>query len=398
MEKKTIVLAYSGGLDTSAIIPWLIEEYDAEIIAYCSDLGNAPDKGWLTRRAKELGAKEFIFEDLKETLTKDYVFPAIRASAIYQDDYLLGTALGRPLIAERIATLAKEKGAFAIAHGATGKGNDQIRFERAWAYLVPDIKVIAPWKHWEFKGRTDLINYLQGKGYDVKSEEGRFSVDVNLLHRSCEGDILEEVEKEFDPKVIYEWTKPPCESKREPADLSIEFKNGFPVAVNGQNLRPAELLEKLNQIGGEHGIGVADLIEERTNGIKCRGVYETPGGTLLHHACRVLKHLCWDRSMLNIASNLGREYADLVYDGLWHSDARKAIDAFFESAADVLTGKISMKLVNGRILITGRHSPFSLYGQDLVSFEKDEFDLNGASHGFCRTLSFRQWQAGKRRT
>lgn len=396
MEKKTIVLAYSGGLDTSAIIPWLIEKYDADVIAYCSDLGNAPDEGWLARRAKELGAKEFIFEDLKEELVADYVFPAIRAGAIYQDDYLLGTALGRPLIAERMAKIAKEKGAFAIAHGATGKGNDQIRFELAWAYLVPNVKIIAPWKIWDFKGRTDLVEYLKGKGFDANGDSSKYSEDVNLLHRSCEGDILEEEKKEFDPKDIYVWTKPHTHCVSEPTKVSIGFDKGIPVSLNGETMTPATLLTKLNEVGGEHGIGVADLIEERTNGIKCRGIYETPGGTILHYASRVLKHMCWDRNVLGIASQLGRKYADLVYDGLWHSDARGAIDAFFGEAGKVLTGTIGLKLQNGHIFITGRESPFSLYGKDLVSFEHDEFDLNGASSGFCRTLSFRQWQGGKR--
>ncbi len=398
MEKRTIVLAYSGGLDTSAIIPWLIEEYDAEIIAYCSDLGNSPKESWLKSRAIELGAKEFIFEDLKEELTKDYVFPAIRAGAIYQDDYLLGTALGRPLIAERIAKIAKENNAYAIAHGATGKGNDQIRFERAWAYLVPEIKVIAPWKIWDYKGRTDLTNYLKDRGYDLSSEETTYSIDVNLLHRSCEGGILEDVEKEYNPDEIYEWTTPPAKCTNGAVSLTIEFEKGIPTLLNGVSMSPANMLEELNTIGGKHGIGIADLVEERTNGIKSRGIYETPGGTLLHHTCRILKHLCWDRPTLNIAAQLGREYADLVYDGLWHSDARKSIDAFFGQAAKVLTGKIGLKLQNGHIYITERASKYSLYGKELVSFEHDEFGLNAASHGFCRTLSYRQWQCGKRST
>ena len=395
--KKKIVLAYSGGLDTSAIIPWLIDTYDAEVIAYCSDLGNAPDEGWLARRAKELGAAEFIFEDLKEELVRDYVFPAVRASAIYQDDYLLGTALGRPLIADRIAKLAKEKGAYAIAHGCTGKGNDQVRFELAWAYLVPEMKIIAPWKIWDYKGRTDLMNYLKSKGFDAGGASSVYSVDVNLLHRSCEGEILEEVEKEFDPKKIYEWTKPHTHCVAEPTEVAIEFKEGIPVGLNGKSLSAATLLKKLNEIGGEHGIGVADMVEERTNGIKCRGIYETPGGTILHYACKVLKHICWDRNVLGISAQLGTKYADLVYDGLWHSDARKAIDAYFAEAGKVLTGTIKLKLQNGHMFITGRDAPFSLYGKDLVSFEEDEFGLNKAAHGFCRTLSFRQWQAGKRR-
>ncbi len=396
MEKKTIVLAYSGGLDTSAIIPWLKERYDAEVVAYCSDLGNAPDAKWLERRAYDLGASEFIFEDLKEELVAGYVFPAIRAGAIYQDDYLLGTALGRPLIAERIAKIAKERGAFAIAHGATGKGNDQIRFERAWAFLVPDVEVIAPWKIWDFKGRSDLVAYLESKGFDANAKESRFSVDVNLLHRSTEGDVLEDPEREYDPNDVYEWTTPHAMTTKEATDISIEFECGIPTGIDGRKLTPATILSTLNGIGGRHGIGVADLVEERTNGVKSRGIYETPGGTILHRAVKVLKHMCWDRPTLNIASRLGSDYADIVYDGMWHSDARVAMDAFFEKASWVLTGVVKMRLQNGHMLITGRHSPFTLYGKGLVSFEEDEYGLNKASHGFCKTLGFRQQQCGRR--
>ncbi len=394
--KKKIILAYSGGLDTSAIIPWLIENYDAEVIAYCSDLGNAPDAEWLKSRAMELGASKFIFEDLKEELVADYVFPAIRAGAIYQDDYLLGTALGRPLISERVAAIANELGASAICHGATGKGNDQIRFERAWAYLAPEVEVIAPWKIWEFKGRTDLIEYLEDKGFDAKAKESRFSIDVNLLHRSCEGDVLEDPELPYDPSEIYEWTAPHHAATNEATEISIEFERGIPVGVDGKRLSPATIISTLNEIGGRHGIGIADLVEERTNGVKSRGIYETPGGTILHRAVKVMKHLCWDRPTLTIGSQLGREYADIVYDGMWHSDARAALDAFFERASEVLTGVVTMKLQNGHIMISGRRSPFSLYSGKLVSFEEDEFGLNKASAGFCKTLNFRQRQCGMR--
>jgi argininosuccinate synthase len=396
MEEKKIVLAYSGGLDTSAIIPWLRDNYDAGVIAYCSDLGNSPDEGWLGRRARELGACEFIFEDLRDELVGGYVFPAVRAGAVYQDDYLLGTALGRPLIAERVAAIARERGAFAIAHGATGKGNDQIRFERAWAYLVPDIRVIAPWKIWDFEGRADLVAYLESKGFDANARQSRFSVDVNLLHRSCEGDVLEDPEMEYDPEDVYEWTAPHHLATGAATDLSVEFERGIPVGMDGKRLSPAALLSELNETGGRHGIGVADLVEERTNGIKSRGIYETPGGTILHKACRILKHLCWDRTTLGIASRLGCEYADIVYDGMWHSDARASIDAFFEKASEVLTGSVRMRLKNGHAMITGRSSPFSLYGKELVSFEKDPCGLNKASAGFCRTLCFRQEQCGRR--
>lgn len=395
--KKKILLAFSGGLDTSAIVPWLIENYNAEVIAYCADLGNAPDAEYLKNWSKKLGASQFIFEDLKEKFTSDYVFPAIKAGAIYQDDYLLGTSLARPLISERIAHFAKELGASAIAHGATGKGNDQLRFERSWAYLVPELEIIAPWKIWKYTGRQDLIQYLAGKGIEFESEEKRYSVDVNLLHRSCEGGILENIEAEYKSEEIYSWVATPKAMLDNPTTkIEIQFEAGLPKSLNGESLSSSALLEKLNQIAGKNGIGVLDLVEERTIGIKSRGVYETPGGSLLHFALRQLKHTCWDRQLLNTARTLGQTYADLVYDGLWHCDTKPALDAFFNKASEVLTGEIGLKIENGKLLVTKRQSPYSLFNSQAVSFESDPEGLLSAAAGYSKVTAFNQKMQGKR--
>lgn len=395
--KKKILLAFSGGLDTSAIVPWLIENYNAEVIGYCADLGNAPDKDYLTAWSKRLGISEFIFEDLKDEFTKNYVFPAIKAGAIYQDDYLLGTSLARPLISERIAYFAKKLGAAAIAHGATGKGNDQLRFERSWAYLAPEIEVIAPWKIWSYTGRQDLIQYLASKGIEFENEEKRYSVDVNLLHRSCEGGILENIEAEYNPNEIYSWVATPkALTDNAPTTLTLKFEAGLPVALDGNVLSPSQLLESLNIIAGKNGIGVLDLVEERTIGIKSRGIYETPGGTLLHFALKQLKHACWDRQLLNTARTLGQTYADLVYDGLWHCDTKPALDAFFNKASEVLSGEIGLKIENGKLLVTKRSSPFSLFNSQAVSFETDPEGLLAAAAGYSKVTAFNQKMQGKR--
>lgn len=396
MAKNKILLAFSGGLDTSAIVPWLNENYDAEVIAYCSDMGNAPDEKFLKEWSKKVGAVDFIFEDVRDRFAEEFAFPAVRGGAIYQDDYLLGTALGRPLIAERIAHFAKKLGASAIAHGATGKGNDQLRFEKSWAYLVPEVKVIAPWKIWEYKGRQDLLKYLAARGIEMSSAEKKYSVDVNLFHRSCEGGILENPSKEYDPSEIYEWTAAPSKIRKDVTSVSIEFQHGIPVAVDGVKLSPATLLGRLNEIAGPAGIGVVDLLEERANGVKSRGVYETPGGTLLHIACKALKHICWDRSLLTTARSLGQTYAELIYDGLWHTDSRLAVEAFFHKASETLTGTVNLKLEGGQARVVSRVSPFALYDESMVSFESDEHGLLKHAEGYCKTVSFSQWRAGRR--
>lgn len=397
MTKKKILLAFSGGLDTSAIIPWLKNEHDAEVIAYCSDLGNAPDPEFLESHAKRVGASQLIFEDIREPFVRDFVFPVIRAGAIYQDDYLLGTAIARPIIAERMAHYAKELGATAIAHGATGKGNDQIRFERAWAYLVPEIELIAPWKVWEFKGRDDLLNYLSEQGIPFEAKEKTYSIDTNLYHNSTEGGILESISEAFDPEDIYQWTIPVHKLGNESIDFTLSFKNGMVTAIDGKEMKAHEILTQLNEWGGKHGIGVVDLVESRANGIKSRGIYETPGGTILYKATQALKHVCWGKSLLSFSRQMGQRYAENVYEGLWHSHERYALEAFFNQASQVLEGEIHLRLQGGILLVNGRQSPYSLYDEDLVSFQRDPFGLHEAADGYCRTLKLSSLQEGKQR-
>ncbi len=397
MGANKILLAFSGGLDTSAIIPWLKDNYNnAEVIAYCADLGNAPDGTYLEKWAKQLGASSFIFEDLKDRFAAEFAFPCVRAGATYQDDYLLGTAIGRPLIAERIAFFAKKLGCDAIAHGATGKGNDQLRFEKSWAYLVPDIEVIAPWKIWNYTGRKELIAYLATKGINFENKEKLFSVDVNLFHRSCEGGVLENVGKEYDPSQVYEWVATPAKSLKDAVTVSIGFKDGMPVSVNGNNMGPAALLTQLNTVAGAAGVGVLDLVEERTIGLKSRGVYETPGGTLLHLACKNLKHLTWDRELLTVARGLGQAYAEAVYDGHWYSPVRTAMEGFFSAASKTLTGEITLKLEGGQARVVARNSAYALYDEAGVSFEIDKHQMHKHAMGYSKTVSYGPWKAGQR--
>lgn len=394
---KKILLAFSGGLDTSAIIPWLKETYNnAEVIAYCADLGNAPDGEYLKGWAKKLGASDFIFEDLKDKFASEFAFVAVRAGATYQDDYLLGTALGRPLIAERIAHFAKKLGCDAIAHGATGKGNDQLRFEKSWAYLAPEIEVIAPWKKWSFTGRKELIEYLATKGILFENVEKLFSVDVNLFHRSCEGGVLENITKEYNPSAVYEWVATPEKALKDAVTVNLTFKNGMPVAINGTTMGSAALLTKLNQVAGAAGVGVLDLVEERTIGIKSRGVYETPGGTLLHLAAKNLKHLTWNRELQTVARNMGEAYGAAIYDGHWHSAVRFAAEAFFVEASKTLTGDITLKLEGGQARVVARQSNYALYDEAGVSFEIDQYQMNKHANGYSKTVCYGPWKAGLR--
>lgn len=393
---KKILLAFSGGLDTSAIIPWLKDTYNAEIIAYCADLGNAPDGEYLKTWAKKLGASDFIFEDLKDKFASEFAFIATRAGATYQDDYLLGTALGRPLIAERMAFFAKKLGCDAIAHGATGKGNDQLRFEKSWAYLVPEIEVIAPWKKWNFTGRKELIEFLSTKGIIFENKEKLFSVDVNLFHRSCEGGVLENVTKEYDASTVYEWVATPDKALKDAVTINISFKNGIPFALNGNAFSPAALLTQLNKLAGAAGIGVLDLVEERTIGIKSRGVYETPGGTLLHLAVKNLKHLTWNRELQTLARHIGEAYGSAIYDGHWHSSIRFAAEAFFVESSKTLNGDITLKLEGGQARVVARQSNYALYDEAGVSFEIDQYQMNKHAHGYSKTVCYGPWKAGQR--
>ncbi len=394
--KKKIVLAFSGGLDTSAIVLWLRQNYDADVVAYCCDVGNLPSEKTLKERAEYLGASDFIFEDLKDTFAKDYVFPLLRSGALYQSEYLLGTAIARPLIGERVAYYAKKTGAQAIAHGATGKGNDQIRFERAWAYLTPDIEVIAPWKIWEYKGRQDLINYLKKNNVDYAGEVNpRYSVDANLFHNSSEGGILEDISQPYDEEEIFQFIKPPAKVSKDFTNITLGFESSVPVSLNGKKLTPSQMLTQLNEIGGRHGIGLVDIVEERVTGVKSRGIYETPGGTLLQKGLMNLKQIVWTRDVHATTQYLSTIYGNLVYEGLWHSDARTNLDAYFTEAGKKLTGTVGMKLGQGQAFITKRESPYSLYSEKIVSFEEDTYGLNKAAKDWSRVLTFAQWQSGQ---
>ncbi len=394
---QKILLAYSGGLDTSAIIPWLKETYNADIYAYCCDVGNLPDEKILKERALRLGAKEFFFEDKRDDFVQDYVYPMARAGATYQDDYLLGTAIARPLQAARVAAVAKDLGVFAIAHGATGKGNDQLRFEKAWAYLAPEIKVIAPWKEWDFKGRQQLVQYLKSHAYEYQGEiDPKYSVDANLFHRSCEGGILEDIGMPFDKEEVLELICPPSKTDAKASVvITLGFEKGFAVSLNGVPLTPRKILETLNDLGSAQGIGIVDLVEERMNGIKSRGIYETPGGTILYAATKAIKQICWNRDLASLASSLADKYGAFIYDGLWHTDARLSLEAFFNQASTNLCGEIVLELVGGHIFVMKRQSPYSLYNQALVSFEEDTFDLNSAAKGHCHIEKYSHWLAGK---
>ena len=394
--KKTVILAFSGGLDTSAIVPWLQDTLQARVIAYCSDLGNAPDPQTLRPWALKLGASEFIFEDLKDEFVSRFVFPAIRAGAIYQDEYLLGTPLGRPLIAERLVHYAKIYGADAIVHGCTGKGNDQLRFDRSIAYLAPGLEIVAPWRVWDFKGRQDLTAYLAAKGFFVPAKTSIYSEDVNLLHRSCEGGGLETLESSYDPSEVMDWVNPSA-SQKDGAVVEIGFENGLPASLNGEFVGGVELLDQLNKLAGMAGIGFTDMVDERINGIKGRCLYETPGGTVLHYALKHLKHICWNRTVINTARTLGHSYAELVYDGLWHGVGREACEAYFAKAAQTLNGAIKLKLAAGQMIILGRHSRHSLYDNSAASFESDDEGIHHTAEGYSQIARYRQKSLGKQK-
>lgn len=394
MNSKCL-LAYSGGLDTSAIIPWLKECLGFEVIAYCCNLGNLPSEKELRDRALRLGAVDFIYEDAQDEFSLKYVFPLLRANATYFEDYMLGTAIARPVIAERVAQVAKEKGVAAIVHGATGKGNDHIRFEKAWAYLCPQIEVIAPWKIWDFKSREELVLFLAKYGYEWKDSEKRYSIDVNSFHRSCEGGLLESPDVTFATEEVLGWMRSDRSIKE--TQVKVTIKKGFVTAINNVEMSAFEILNELNKMGAAHGIGVCDIVEERINGIKSRGVYETPAGTIIHFCLKSIKQLCWTRELYLQAQKLSDSLGVLVYDGLWFGDLKKAIDAFFCEASEFLTGEITLNITNGRMQILSRSSPYSLYSKDMVSFELDDEGINKASQGYMKIATISDKLQGLRK-
>ncbi len=386
---KKVVLAYSGGLDTSVILQWLREEYQCQVIAFCADLGQGEDLKAIKKKAIEVGASKVFVEDLRETFVKDYVFPMLRANAVYEGCYLLGTSIARPLIARRQVEIAKQEGAQAVSHGATGKGNDQVRFELTYVALDPTIKIIAPWRDWSFRSRQDLIRYARRHNIPVTATKAKpYSMDLNLFHISYEGGILEDPWK-APPESMFQMTVSPERAPNKPQTIEVTYERGDPVAVNGKRMSPATLLEHLNQLGGKHGIGRVDLVENRYVGIKSRGVYETPGGTILHVAHRGIESLTMDREVLHLRDSFIPRYAELVYYGYWFAPERVMLQKAIDEAQRRVNGTVRLKLYKGNCMVTGRQSPFSLYREDLATFEEDEGFDQFHANGFIRLKALR---------
>jgi argininosuccinate synthase len=389
---KKIVLAYSGGLDTSVILRWLQDVKGAEVVTFTADIGQGEDIEPARAKAEALGIREIYIEDLREEFVRDYVFPMFRANALYEGEYLLGTSIARPLIAKRQIEIARETGADAVSHGATGKGNDQVRFELGYYALAPDIKVVAPWREWDLTSRTRLIEYAEQHQIRIphdKRGEAPFSVDANLLHISAEGKVLEDpwVEPE---EYVYSRTVSPMDAPDKPTEITIDFVKGDPVAVNGKELSPASLLHELNLLGGKNGIGRLDLVENRFVGMKSRGVYETPGGTILLKARRAMESVTLDRNAAHAKDAMMPRYAELIYNGFWFDPEREMLQAAIDASQHNVTGRVRLKLYKGNIIITGRQAPKSLYQPDLVTFEEGAADYNQAdAHGFIRLNALR---------
>lgn len=388
-EKNKIVLAYSGGLDTSVILKWLVNEYDSDVIAYVADIGQKEDLEEAERKAWETGACAVFIEDLRDEFVRDYVFPAISANAVYEGSYLLGTSIARPLIAKRQIEIAKREAAFAVSHGATGKGNDQVRFELAFYALHPDIKIIAPWREWDFKSRTDLINYARENGIDVTvTEKKPYSCDRNLLHISYEGGILEDPWAE-PPEDMFEMTVSPEAAPDEPVYIEIGFESGIPVSVDGGELFPSVLLGRLNDVAGANGIGRVDIVENRFVGMKSRGVYETPGGTILHVAHRALESITMDREVMRLRDSLIPKISELIYYGFWFSPEMEMLTAAVRKSQEDVSGTVRLKLYKGNVIVCGRKSPNSLYSENLATFEEDSVYDQSDATGFIRLNSLR---------
>ena len=391
---KRVVLAFSGGLDTSVILKWLQQTYACEVVTFTADLGQGEEIEPARSKAQLLGVKpEHIFiEDLREEFVRDFVFPMMRANALYEGAYLLGTAIARPLIAKRQIEIAREVGADAVAHGATGKGNDQLRFELGYYALAPDIKVIAPWREWDLTSRAALIDFAERHQIPVakdKRGESPFSTDANLLHTSSEGKVLEDPWAEV-PDYVYSRTDDPVTAPDTPEEITIEFKRGDAVAVNGEALSPAAVLTRLNALGKAHGIGRLDLVENRFVGMKSRGMYETPGGTILHAAHRAIEQLTIDRGAAHLKDELMPRYAELIYNGLWFSPERDMLQALIDRSQERVEGEVRLKLYKGGVHVTGRRSPESLYASDVATFEEDSgaFDQKDAA-GFIKLNALR---------
>lgn len=386
-----VVLAYSGGLDTSIILKWLQETYDCEVVTFTADLGQGEELEPARQKAEMMGIKEIFIEDLREEFVRDYVFPMFRANALYEGTYLLGTSIARPLIAKRQIEIARATGADAVSHGATGKGNDQVRFELGYYACNPDIKVISPWREWDFVGRQDLIDFAEQHQIPVpkdKRGEAPFSVDANLLHVSCEGKALEDPAAEAE-EYMYQRSVSPEAAPDTPTYIDIEFEKGDAVAIDGVKLTPAELLTKLNELGGANGIGRQDIVENRFVGMKSRGVYETPGGTILLHAHRAMESITLDREAAHLKDELMPRYAKLVYNGFWFAPEREMLQALIDKSQEFVTGSVRMKLYKGSATVIGRSSDYSLYSEEYVTFEEDSVYDQKDAEGFIRLNALR---------
>jgi argininosuccinate synthase len=397
-DVKKVVLAYSGGLDTSVILRWLKDAYRCEVVTFTADVGQREEVEPARAKAEMLGVTEIFIEDLRETFVSDYVFPMFRANALYEGCYLLGTSIARPLIAKRQIELLEATGADAVAHGSTGKGNDQVRFELTYYALKPDVRVIAPWREWDLNSRAALVDYARRHQIPIpadKEGEPPYSMDANLLHISYEGKALEDPWVAPD-EAMFRLTVAPEAAPDRPTEIVIDFERGDPVAVDGQRLSPAALLDRLNVIAGANGVGRIDLVENRFVGMKSRGVYETPGGTVLLQAHRAMESLTLDRGAAHLKDELMPRYAELIYNGFWFSPERQALQRLIDDTQDKVTGSVRLKLYKGGVMVTGRRSPFSLYDQDIATFETDSVYNQRDAEGFIRLNALRLRVAARR--
>ncbi|MBA2340267.1 MAG: argininosuccinate synthase [Pyrinomonadaceae bacterium] len=386
---KKIVLAYSGGLDTSVMLHWLRDCYDAEVVCYCADVGQGEELEGLEAKAKETGASRLYVENLRDEFVREYVWTAVKANAVYEGVYLLGTSLARPVIAKRQIEIARREGADAVAHGATGKGNDQVRFELTYYALEPDIKVVAPWREWEFKGRSDLIRYAEQNRIPVTATHAKpYSTDRNLMHVSYEGGILEDPWAAA-PEEIFQMTTSPEAARAEAQTIEINFEAGVPAGIDGERMEAVALLERLNQIGGEHGLGRVDLVENRFVGMKSRGVYETPGVTVLQAAHRALESITLDREVLRLRDGLSVKFAEMVYYGFWFAPESRVLRSMIDETQRNVTGDVRLKLYRGNAIVMGRRAPRSLYNERLATFEAEDVYDQRDAEGFIKLNALR---------
>jgi len=383
-DVKKVVLAYSGGLDTSVIVPWLKNNYGCEVVCFCADLGQEEELDGLEAKAIASGASKLYIRDLREEFLTDFVFPTMQAGAVYEREYLLGTSFARPLIAKHMVEIAEQENADAIAHGATGKGNDQVRFELSAAALNPKLKTIAPWREWDIRSREDALAYAQEFNVPVShTEKDIYSRDRNIFHLSHEGGLLENPWNEPEER-MFQLTSSPEEAPDEAVYIEIGFEKGVPVSLNGEEIDPVDLYIRLNKLGGEHGIGRTDIVENRLVGMKSRGVYETPAGTIIHRAHQLLESICLDKYTMHYKDFVAGKYAELVYNGMWYSKLRESLDGFVQVTQETVTGTVRMKLYKGNIIVAGRKSPYSLYREDYASFGEEDVYNQQDAHGFIQ--------------